>query len=376
MRRFMDTAIGDRRARIVTLLALAVLAVIFIALPTSSAQESANNRLAGYAAVALFVLIAIFSLIVEITQWPFTRANRRAAREASAALKTGRAMPMPPLPRNLSKTQRDRQPDVEAFTLEIIEVPWGQRVSITGSELRTQFDQAVATTRRIAGDWRKLAEPVATFASMPAPWCYIGAAEVLQRLSFLVGGAFSPIGLRQGLRYIAQAQAVDPDNADALITRARLLASVSNPRWLKLAEETLTRVQAIAPNHPRLPAAEAQLFERYGQREKALACLEQSIARAQTSTDQVIARIQYANMLLNMDRNDDAIAAYRTLLQTEQNDPWLWHNLSIALYDVQRYDEALTANERALSIMPFNAAFARGQMIRQKLTASAQTRGA
>jgi tetratricopeptide (TPR) repeat protein len=74
-------------------------------------------------------------------------------------------------------------------------------------------------------------------------------------------------------------------------------------------------------------------------------------------------------MLLNLGRYDDAIAAYRTLLQTEPNDPWLWHNLSIALYSLQRYEEALSCNERALSIMPFNAAFTRGQMIRQKLAA-------
>jgi hypothetical protein len=132
MRKFMEAAVGDRRARIVTLLALAALAAALFALPTSTAQEAANNRLASYVAAGLLM-------------------------------------------------------------------------------------------------------PIAIFASMPAPWCYIGAAEVLQRLSFLVGGAFSPIGLRQGLRYIARAQAADPDNADALITRARLLASVSDPRWLKLA---------------------------------------------------------------------------------------------------------------------------------------------
>lgn len=371
MRKFMEAAFGDRRARVLALLALAVFAAGLFALPTSTAREAANNRLASYVAAGLFVVIALFSLIVEARQWPFTRANWRAAREARKALRTGRALPIPPLPRNLSKTQRERQPDVEAFTRQLIEVPWGQRVTIEGPALRPQFDQAVSVTRRIAGDWRKLAEPIAIFARMPAPWCYIGAAEVLQRLSFLVGRAFSPIGLRQGLRYIACAQAAEPDNADALITRARLLSSISDPRWLQLAEQTLTRAQAIAPNHPRLPSAEAALFERHGQKEKALACLEQAIARAQSPQDEVIARIQCAYMLLSLKRYDDAVAAYQTLLKTEPNDPWLWHNLSIALYILKRYEEALSCNERALSIMPFNTAFEYGQKIRQKLAAGA-----
>lgn len=363
----MEMAIGERRARVITLVALAFLAAMLIFLPTSSAQESANNRLYGYIAAGLCALVLIFSIAVEVRELPFTRANSRAAGEARAALKTGGVMPIPPLPRQLSNVQRERQPDVERYTQQLIEVPWGQRVTISGSDLRPQFDQAVTLTRRVAGDWRKLDEPITIFASMPAPWCYIGAAEVLQRLSFLVGGAYSPVGLRQGLRFIAQAQAVEPDNVDALITRARILTSVSDSRWLKLAEATLARAQAIAPSHPRLPGVEATLFQRYGQKEKALACLEQAIARAQSPGDQVIARITYANQLLDMSRYDDAVSAYRTLLQTESNDPWLWHNLSIALYSLQRYDEALTCNERALSIMPFGAAFSFGDTIRKKL---------
>lgn len=367
MRQLIDMVTGNRSGRIITLVALAFLAAMLLFLPTSSTQEAANNHLFGYIAAGLFALIAVFSLALEARELPFTRADKWAAGEAAAALKTGRAMPIPPLPRDLSKIQRERQPQVESYVRQLIAVPWGQQVTITGSDLRPQFDQTISFVRRVSGDWGKFREPIQTFASMPAPWCYIGAAEVMQRLSFLVGGAFSPVGLRQGLRFIAQAQAVDPDNADALITRARLLTSVSDLRWLQLAQDTLQRAQAIAPNHPRLPGAEATLFERYGQKEKALACIEQSIARAQSPVDQTIARINYANMLLNMGRYDDAVSAYRTLLQTEQNDPWLWHNLSIALYSLQRYDEALSCNERALSIMPFNAAMVRGEMIRKKL---------
>ncbi len=359
-------ATGSRSGRIITLVALAFLAAALTFLPTSSAQEAEKNHLIGYIAAGLFALLAIFSLALE-ARAPFIRANRWADRQVKTALKSGRAMPIPPLPRNLSKIQRERQPQVESYVRQLIAVPWGNQVTVSDSEAQRLFYQTLTFVRRVTGDWSKFREPIQVFASMPAPWCYIGAAELMYPLSYLVGNIFSPVGLQQGLRFIAQAQAVDPDNADALLTRARLLACVSDPRWLQLAQETLARAQAIAPNHQRLPGIEATLFQRYGQYEKALACYEQAIARAQSPESRTIARVSYANLLMDMKRYEEAVSAYRTLLETEANDPWLWHNLSIALYSLQRYQEALACNERALSVMPFNAALVRGEMIRKKL---------
>jgi tetratricopeptide (TPR) repeat protein len=235
-------------------------------------------------------------------------------------------------------------------------VPWGEQVTVSSTELRTLFDQTVATVRRVSGDWRKFAEPIEVFAGMPVPWCFIGAAEIMRPLSYTRGNLYVPYGLRQGLRFIALAQAADPENADALVTRARLLASSSNRTWLRLAEDTLRRVQAIAPQHPRLPSAEAILFGHFKEYDKALAAIDQAIALAPTPGEKVQAEISRANTLRALERYDEAIAAYQHLLQSETDDPWLWHNLSITLTNVKRYREALDANQHALALMPFAAA--------------------
>jgi tetratricopeptide repeat protein len=367
VRAFVEILLGDRRARLIALVALGALAAALYFLPTSTGQEAANNRLGAYVCAGVFALVAILEVAVEIRQASVSRANFQGEAEMRAALRSPGVMPIPPLPKQLSKIQRERQPQVEGYVRQLKAVPWGQQVSMSGSDVRPAFDRAVTVTRRIAGDWGKLGEPIQIFAAMPAPWCYIGAAEVMHRLSFLVGGVFSPVGLRQGLRFIAQAQAVDPDNADALITRARLLSGMNDPYWLNLAGDTLARARTVAPNHFRLPASEAAYYNRLGQKERALACIEESIARAPTPTDRTIAQFTYADTLLDMGRNDEAVVAYRTLLETEASDPWLWHNLSIALYNLQRYDEALDCNQRVLSIMQFNAARVRGDMIRKKL---------
>jgi hypothetical protein len=373
VQKFLEQTIGNRRGMWTTVVLAFALAAGLILLPTSTAQEAGSNRTAGYVLLGCGALVLIAAIIFEIRRWPFTRSEMMAARRAKAALATGRALPLPPMPKKLSQLQTERRPEVERYARTLVGIPWGERVTIAGAEVRPLFDRTVTFVRRVPGDWSKFSEPIGVFAHMPAPWCYIGAAEVMQRLSFHVGGVFSPVGLRQGLRFIAQAQAVEPDNPDALLTRARLLASTSDPRWLRMAEDTLGRLQAIAPDHPRLPLTEANFFRRYGQNEKALYCIERAIAIATDPVEQVIARAGKADLLANMGRWEESAQEYRTLLQTDDKDPWFWHNLSIDLYRLERYGEALECNQRALSIMPFNAAFSFGETIRKKLaTANAQ----
>src|SRR5260221_8600974 len=329
---------------------------MLILLPTSTEKEHASTQMVGFVLLGIGGLALIGAMFMEIRDWPITRLEHSYSRGARNAIRAGRALPIPALPpRDVMATQHALR-HVQAFAHELMAVPWGERVTVSSVELRPLFDQTVASVRCVPGDWRKFAEPIGVFACMPAPWCYIGAAEIMQRLSYTRGSTYVPFGLRQGLRFIALAQAADPENVDTLVTRARLLASSSNRTWLRLAEDTLRRVQAIAPQHPRLPSAEATLFSHFQEYDKALIAVDQAIARAPTPTDRVLAQIARANTLGNLERYEEAITDYQHLLRTESDDPWLWHNLSIALLNVKRYQEALDSNQRALALMSFGAA--------------------
>jgi tetratricopeptide (TPR) repeat protein len=352
----LDSLLGNRVGRWIAVVSLVFLAAMLIILPNSTQKEHATNQTVGFVLLGLDVLVLIAVIYMEIRDRPITQLESLYRRASRTAIRSGRALRIPPLsPREVMATQ-DNQRQVRDFALELMSVPWGEQVRVSSTELRPLFDQTVAAVRRVSGDWRKYAEPVGVFASMPSPWCFIGAAEIMQRLAYTRGNVYVPYGLRQGLRFIALAQAADPENADALVTRARLLASSSDRTWLRLAEDTLRRVQAIAPQHPRLPAAEATLFSHFREYEKALAAADQAIARAPTPFERVQEQIGRANILLAMKRDVEAIAAYQQLLETESDDPWLWHNLSIALARVERYQEALESNQRALALMPFAAA--------------------
>jgi tetratricopeptide (TPR) repeat protein len=354
--RMLDALLGNRVGRWTVVVLLAALGVMFIVLPNSTQKEHATNQTVGIALLGVEVLVLLAATYMEIRDWPITRLEGLYRRAARNTIRSGRALRIPALPPREVMATQDSLRHVRHFALELMSVPWGEEVRVSSTELRSLFDQTVADVRRVSGDWRKYAEPIETFAGMPSPWCFVGAAEIMQRLAYTRGNLYVPYGLRQGLRFIALAQAVDPENTDALVTRARLLASSSERTWLRLAEDTLRRVQAIAPQHPRLPSAEATLFSHFREYDKALAALDQAIARAPTPTDRVQAQIARANTLRALERYDEAITAYQQLLQTESDDPWLWHNLSITLAAEKRYQEALESNQRALSLMPFAAA--------------------
>jgi tetratricopeptide (TPR) repeat protein len=323
---------------------------------------------------AWFALALVAATVYEVRDWPVARANRRAARQARPALASGRALPIPPLPRRPVAAQPRALEDVRRRTQLMIAVPWGAQVSIGDAEVRAIFDRTVAQLRLFRGNFQQAAEPVHSFASMPAPWCYVGAAELMFRLAYLLSRVWSPYGLRQGLRFVALAQQADPANADALVVRAKLLAAGGDPRWMESAAQTFEQLRASAPEHPRLPNVAAFLCWQAGDFAQAMEYTEREIARPSSHEDQLAARADQASLLWMLKRHEESIAAYKALLQEDDSDPWQWHNLSILLAYLKRYDEALAANQRALALMNFAVAADFGADLRARMARMATTK--
>jgi tetratricopeptide (TPR) repeat protein len=165
-----------------------------------------------------------------------------------------------------------------------------------------------------------------------------------------------PVSLRQGLRFIAQAQFTEPRQPDALLIRVQLLAGGRIPYWLQLAEKTLALAREVAPNHPRLPLAETSVYVQRGKLDAAITCYEQTVAAPPSPEEAYIALAAKAHLLAELKRADEALATYDQALALDPGDPWVWHNKAILLRDLGRYDEALACNDRALAIMDFGAA--------------------
>jgi tetratricopeptide (TPR) repeat protein len=352
---------------VILLLIGAVSFLVYASLSGSgSAAKSITALVTGIVFVTLGILMSLFTLRIgrlqQSVQWRYKSATSRL-RFLKAS---GELLPipgLPPLPESLSPEDVAR---VTAYANQMARIRWGDQPRVSPADAPKVFNRTVARVRLIRGDWELLQEPIGIFTGLPRPLCYVGAAEIMHRLSYHNGTTFVPEGLRQGLRFIARSQITEAMQPDALVIRTKLLAASTSQNWLELADETLERLRQVDPGHPRLPDAAAAIYLRRGQYDQAIACYDQLLTNPPSADEAFVAQTNRAATLERLQRYDDAIEAYRHMLQVDPNDAWAWHNISLVLLNQGRLEEALQANTRALSIMSFGNA----QMSRKRILAA------
>ncbi len=321
---------------------------------------------------AFFFVLALMVLVGNIFIGRSQRRLRAAAAEGEARAKQllaeGKLLPIPPLPKNPPQgASEDDLARVATYVSQLREIPWGDHVEYPDERVRATFDVAMSEVMATSGDWSKLRGPIRVFAGLPTPLCYAGAAEVMFRLAYLSGTTFAPVGLQQGLRFAFRAQFHTPFQPDALVTQLKLLVACRAPYWQELATKTLGMIQQVAPDHPRLPQAEVFYHRVRGEYEEAVACSDRALASATTPAEKASILSSKALLLMSLKRNDDAVATFQAACALNPNDPWIWHNMTIPLVALGRYQEALQCSERALSIMDFSVARTQREKILRKL---------
>ncbi len=286
----------------------------------------------------LGAFVLIFTMLIRAR---INSAQVAGEARAKQLLAEGKLLPVPALPNPPKSISGEDLLRVEGYARELDNVPWGAAQRIPDNQVRPAFDQTVATVRRIAGDWSRLSEPIRVFAALPSPYCHIGAAEVMFRLSFVSGYRYVPVGLRQGVRFTTRAQLDTPLQADALMIQIKLLAACLAPSWQKLATQTVELAMRVAPNHPRLPNAMMFYHEMRAEYDDALLWADRAIASGPTPEEVFAARSRKASIFERMKRYDEALAVYDACVQEAPSDPWIWHNMSVLLTRLGRYQDAL-----------------------------------
>lgn len=373
-KRMAASRIG-RWALIVILFVIGVAGIV--SYPSSPGSKTSTENLTGLVTgivcAGLGALLLMFTIRLEFFQRGVKRAKQQGLDRAKQLEASGLLLPipgLPPLPGGLNPEVVAR---IEAYAEHMKKLPWGDDPRVSDADAPHVFTRTVARVRRIRGDWRQLQEPIDIFVGLPRPLCFVGAAEVMHRLSYITGTTFSPVGLRQGLRFIGRSQYTQPTQPDALVIRTKLLASSSSKTWLELADQTLERLRQVAPNHLRLPDAEAAIHLRRGEYEAAIACFERLISNPPSPEEQFVAYANRASALESLHRYDEALDAYQQVLRIDPNDAWVWHNASLLLLKQGRLREALEANTRALSIMDFSNARSTRERILAGLSQSGES---
>lgn len=357
-----------------TVILLAIGAVGLGSYPDLAATAAQSDALTALVTGVIFAGLGIVMLVVSIRFDMLHRQAKRAEQEALARVNelkaSGQLLPIPAPPPNPTGIAPERYAQIERYAESMAKLPWGAAPTVAPSDAPAVFTRTVARVRRIRGDWSQLGEPIDVFVSLPKPWCYIGAAEVMHRLSYLQGYFFAPAGLLQGLRFVASAQYFEPMQPDALVIRTKLLAGSAAKRWLELADQTLAILKRVAPNHPRLPDAEEAIHLKRRDYDAALACVDRLIANPPSPEEHFAALAHRASVLWDLKRYDEALAAYDQVLALDPNDAWVWHNKSFLLEQMGRLDESLQANTRALQIMDFGVARSRREYLLKKIAAA------
>jgi len=352
-----------------TVILFVIAAASLASYPDLAATEAQSDALTvlvtGVVCAGLGIVMLVVSIRFDILHRRVRRAEKAALARANELKESGLLLPIPALPPLPQGVSADDVAGIEDYANRMARLPLGDAPRVSPADAPAVFNRAVARVRRTRGDWSQLGEPIDTFVGLPRPLCFVGAAEIMHRLSYLSGNIFAPAGLRQGLRFIAKSQVNEPMQPDALVIRTKLLAGNSSKVWLDLAEQTLDRLRGVAPNHPRLPDAEAAIHLRRREYEAALACFDQVIANPPSPEEAFVAEANRAAALESLKRYDEALAAYSRVLELDPNDAWVWHNKSILLMNLGRLDEALETNTRALSIMNFSNA----RTIRERILA-------
>lgn len=349
--------------------------ISLLAYPTVSQTESATDGLTAFVTGILFTGLGLAMLVATIrigrARRRFKRAQQQGVKRANELQTSGLLLPIPALPQLPQSVSPDDAAVVEGYAERMAKVPWGDDSLVSATDAPALFDRTVARVRGVRGDWSQLKDPINIFAGLPRPLCFVGAAEVMLRLSYVGGTTFVPAGLRQGLRFIARSQFTEPVQPDALVIRTKLLASSFSKAWLELADQTLERLRRVAPQHPRLPDAEATVHLRRGEYDAAIACFDQLIAHPPSVDEAFAARANRAAALESLKRHEEALDAYREALRFAPEDPWMLNNIAIILLNQGQLDEAREANARALA----NMNFAEAHTIRARILAALAARG-
>lgn len=364
----MDTTIGRIGVSIVFIIVGAAF-LLFSSL--AGAEFELRLLLMGIFLSGVGVLILVVTVYRLLFPPQIIRSDRAAERRAQSIIKKGRALPLPQPFKQSPAIQKSRVTQAARYANELRQITarWQKQEPQTDDVRRrpANFDQTVTAVRGVTGDWSQLADPLQAFESMPAPWRWVGAAEVMRPLSFVRNDLFVPAAVRQGLRFVVEAQNADPQNVDALLIRAMLLVSTSDPQWLRMAEETLAQARQLAPSHPRLPLAEMAFYRRTGAYDNALAANDRAAALATTPEQVYQCHVNKANILMEANRLEEAAAVYGEITRENDRNPWAWHNYSSVLTRLSRFEEALAASDRALEIMEFPVALNLNASLRSRL---------
>lgn len=174
-------------------------------------------------------------------------------------------------------------------------LPWGASAGDEGVEGAARFARGIALVRGWQRQEDTLLDGAALLIQCPPALAYAGAAEVALQFAAYGLTTWSPAGARAALTYADRGLACAPNAPDALVARVQALAALGamgDGDALRSAAHSARTLAAVAPDHPRLPAAVATIYLAGHQYAAACTALGLAIERAPSPDEAAALRAQ------------------------------------------------------------------------------------
>lgn len=225
---------------------------------------------------------------------------------------------------------------------------------IVGGESERRYRAATDLLLMYRGDPALLYEALHMLAECGSqPYAYAGIAKTLMSAAYEQGFTHDPIGLAEATSWLRRAQEKVGNCVEINYLDAALYMCAGNMRSARLVLDYFQKhkVELIY-----ICFAEMQYWIRLSQ----IAEMERWFRRANTLSQEPIHRLWALSALADgymADQKwDSCIQTYNLAITLFPEDPWVWHNLSIAYIRVRNFQDAVRCNQKALSIMQFPAA--------------------
>jgi len=240
---------------------------------------------------------------------------------------------------------------------------WPQETLLT-AESQAVYERGIDILNMYRGHPQVLVDALKVFQGCGSQaYAAAGCAYALILSAYESGDDYSAAGLELARPWLIAAQNLAPNRVEIDFIEADLYIQL---RQNTSARFILDHLNDNAPKHFYLCLSE--LYYWYAQRdlEQYKYWYEVAMPLATTKARQICLLSRAAGFFLALEEWKKVIETYRSLSALDPEDPWLWHNLSLAYYHLERFDKAQQANQKALELMDFPVAREMEELLKKK----------
>lgn len=240
---------------------------------------------------------------------------------------------------------------------------WPQGNVLT-EQSKITYEQGIDTLNMYRGDPDVLVDALKIFQSCGVQaYAAAGCAYALMIAAYESGDSYSATGLEFSRNWLIKAQDLAPGHAEIDFIEAELYLHLGELENTRLVLDELTKA---TPPHFYVCLGELYYWYTLQDQEQYQRWYEIALPQATTAFRKICLLSRVAGFFMAVQEWKKVIATYRDLAAVDPQDPWLWHNLSLAYYHLERYDKAQQANQQALSLMDFPVAREMEQLLKSK----------